>query len=86
MLSLALPLLVSASGVSIEGSVSIRHDPMDAIEEALLANHYDEIILSTLHHTASHWLHVDLPRRVATLGRPLTTVEATSINWPSAQT
>jgi hypothetical protein len=49
---------------------------MDAIEETLYAGDYDEIILSTLPRAVSHWLHIDLPRRVAHLGLPLTTVIA----------
>ncbi|MEP6954461.1 MAG: hypothetical protein ABI950_10425 [Solirubrobacteraceae bacterium] len=76
VLALALPLIRTASGGHAEGSVSIRHDPMDAIEEALIAAHFDEIILSTLPRRVSQWLHVDLPSRVAHLGLPLTTIVA----------
>jgi hypothetical protein len=56
--------------------VSRRHDPMDAIEEALYNADYDEIILSTLPRAVSRWLHIDLPSRVAHLGLPVTTVVA----------
>src|SRR3954452_20327982 len=35
VLALALPLLDEAAGGHIDGAVSIRHDPMDAIEELL---------------------------------------------------
>src|SRR3954453_10069255 len=35
VLALALPLIDEASGARADGTVSIRHDPMDAIEEAL---------------------------------------------------
>ena len=56
--------------------MSPRHDPMDAIEEALHDGDFDEIILSTLPPTVSRWLHLDLPHRVAHLGLPLTTVVA----------
>jgi len=76
VLALALPLIREASGGHADGSVSIRHDPMDAIEEALIAGDFDEIILATLPRRVSHWLHVDLPSRVAHLGLPLTTVVA----------
>lgn len=51
---------------------------MDAIEEALMAASFDEIVLSTLPHHVSRWLHVDLPHRVAHLGLPVTTVTAQS--------
>jgi hypothetical protein len=73
---LAQPLIEDAVGASIECSVSNRQDPMDAIEEALMRSRYDEIILSTLPRSVSRWLHVDLPRRVAHLGVPVTTVIA----------
>jgi hypothetical protein len=76
VLALALPLMEEATSSPVDGSVSTRHDPMDAIEEALAAGKFDEIILSTLPHAVSRWLHVDLPRRVAHLGLPLTTVIA----------
>ena len=75
-LALALPLYEDAAGAPVDGSVSIRHDPMDAIEEALRRADYDEIILSTLPRSVSRWLHLDLPHRVAHLGLPLTTVIA----------
>jgi hypothetical protein len=76
VLALALPLIEEAAGNRAAGSVSIRHDPMDAIEEALHDEDFDEIILSTLPRSVSRWLHIDLPRRVAHLGLPLTTVIA----------
>lgn len=76
VLALALPLIEDAAGGAATGSVSHRHDPMDAIEEALHEGDYHEIILSTLPHRVSRWLHVDLPQRVAHLGLPLTTVTA----------
>ena len=76
VLALALPLIDEAAGTEAGGSVSIRHDPMDAIEEALLSGEFDEIILSTLPRGVSRWLHIDLPSRVSHLGLPLTTVVA----------
>src|SRR5712671_5823370 len=51
VLVLALPLFDEAAGSHTHGSVSIRHDPMDAIEDALRSDRYDEIILSTLPHS-----------------------------------
>ena len=76
VLALALPLIEDAADGAAEGSVSYRHDPMDAIEDALHYGNFHEIILSTLPHSVSRWLHVDLPHRVAHLGLPLTTVIA----------
>jgi uncharacterized membrane-anchored protein len=75
-LALALPLIEDASGGEADGSVSIRHDPMDAIEETIRGGDLHEIILSTLPRSVSRWLHVDLPHRVAHLGLPVTTVTA----------
>lgn len=70
-----LPLVEEAAGGPVDGVVSIRHDPMDAIEETLHAGAgYDEIILFTTPHRIESWLHVDLPHRVAHLGLPVTTV------------
>jgi hypothetical protein len=76
ILALALPLIEEAAGHPADGSVSPRHDPMDAIEETLHEEDFDEIILSTLPRAVSRWLHLDLPRRVAHLGLPVTTVTA----------
>ena len=45
---------------------------------ALDTGDYEEIILSTLPSHVSHWLHVDLPGRVAQLGYPLTTITPAS--------
>src|SRR4051812_39634483 len=72
----ALPPIEEATHRPVDGSVSRRHDPMDAIEEALYEGDFDEIILSTLPRSVSRWLHMDLPRRVAHLGLPVTTVVA----------
>ena len=76
MLERALPLVKAAAGGEATGSVSYRHDPMDAIEEAVHDGSFHEIILSTLPHHLSHWLHVDLPHRLGHLGLPVTTVIA----------
>jgi hypothetical protein len=76
ILHLALPLIDQAAGTPADGVVSLRHDPMDAIEETLREGDFHEIIVSTLPHRVSHWLHSDLPQRVAHLGLPVTTVVA----------
>jgi hypothetical protein len=82
VLALALPLIQEAARSWVDGYVSPRHDPMDAIEEALHDGDFDEIILSTLPRSVSIWLHVDLPHRVGHLGLPVTTVTAAE---PAAQ-
>jgi uncharacterized membrane-anchored protein len=87
VLALALPLIDQAAGGEADASVSIRHDPMDAIEETLQQGKFDEIILSTLPRSVSRWLHVDLPHRISHLGLPVTTVIAGErASGPSAGT
>lgn len=78
VLALTLPFVEQAVGSPVRGSVSIRHDPMDAIEEALHDGDFHEIVLSTLAHNITRWLHLDLPHRVAHLGLPTQTVTAAS--------
>src|SRR4051812_34693829 len=43
-LAAALPLVEEAAGSPVSGSVSIRHDPMDAIEETLREGDFHEVI------------------------------------------
>jgi hypothetical protein len=76
VLALALPLLDEAAGSVVEGRVARSPNAYDDIVAELEARPYDEVILSTLPTHVSHWLHVDLPRRVANLGYPLTTITA----------
>ena len=76
VLELALPFLEEATGGKAGGSISSRHDPMDAIEEALHDGEFHEVIISTLPLHVSRWLHADLPARVEHLGLPVTTVVA----------
>jgi uncharacterized membrane-anchored protein len=76
VLSEALPAIQKAAGAPIHGDVSTRHDAMDAIEEALRAGRYQEIVLAMAPHGPLAWLHLDLPHRIAHLGLPLTTVSA----------
>lgn len=76
VLASSLPPIEKAAGSRVIGSVSIRHDAMDAIEEALIDEPFDEIVLSVAPHGVLSRLHLDLPRRVAHLGIPVTTVDA----------
>jgi uncharacterized membrane-anchored protein len=84
-LELALPQLETAAGRPVEGAVSARHDPMDAIEEALHDGEFHEVIISTLPAHISAWLHTNLPERVRHLGLPVTTVTAPSRQPSDAQ-
>ena len=76
VLALALPLLQEAAGGPVEGSVSIRHDAMDAVEELLRDGEFHEILVATMPRHISHWLHADLPHRLSHTGLPVTTVTA----------
>jgi hypothetical protein len=74
-LALAIPLLEEAAGGRVEGIVG-DFEPLAAVEDAVNAGSYDEVIVSTLPTRVSRWLHLDLPRKVAALGLPVTTVTA----------
>ena len=69
-------MIENAAGGAASGSVSFRHDPMDAVEETLHDSEFHEIIVSTLPRSVSRWLHVDLPHRLSHTGLPVTTVTA----------
>jgi hypothetical protein len=70
----ALPDLEAAAGGRVLGSVSVRHDPMDAIEEILYSEPIDEIFLSVAAHGFSTRLHQDLAHRLHHFGLPVTVV------------
>jgi uncharacterized membrane-anchored protein len=77
VLAQALPLLREPTGGEVAGRVASSPNAYDDIVEELSTGRYREIILETMPSHVSHWLHVDLPERVAHLGYPLTTVPAT---------
>jgi hypothetical protein len=77
VLELALPLLADAAGGPVEGRVGDA-EALAAIQDAVNLGDFDEIIISTLPTRVSRWLHLDLPRKVAGLGLPVTTVTARS--------
>ncbi|MBV9292287.1 MAG: hypothetical protein JO222_07550 [Frankiales bacterium] len=68
----ATPAIERAVGTRVVGSVSIRHDPMDAVEETLHNEPVDEIIVSVAPHGVARWLHQDLPHRLEHFGLPIT--------------
>jgi hypothetical protein len=69
-----LPQLELAAHSPVTGSVSVRHDPMDAIEETLFAEPVDEIILDVPPHQFSSRLHQDLRQRLAHFQIPVVTI------------
>jgi hypothetical protein len=74
----ALPLLSDAAGSQVEGIIG-DPNPLSAIEDAVNAGEYDEIIISTLPRTVSRWLHLDLPHKAQGLGLPVTTVTPSAV-------
>lgn len=72
VLRVALPQLEEAAGGHVIGSVSVQHDPMDAIEHTLHDEPVDEIMLAVTEHALTLRLHQDLEHRLAHLGLPVT--------------
>ena len=70
----ALPGLEQVAGGRVLGSVSVRSDPMDAIEETIFSEPIDEIMLSITPHGLSTRLHQDLAHRLKHFGLPVTVV------------
>jgi len=86
ILELAVPLLEQASGEHVEGVVG-GPDPEAAVRELLAERDVDEILISTLPPRVSRWLRMELPDRLAALGKPvsvITTPEATRPVAPDA--
>ena len=77
LLEESLPLLERAAGSQVEGRLAASPNAFDDIVAELERREYSEIILETVPAHVSHWLHVDLPERLAGLGYPLTTIAAT---------
>lgn len=67
-----LPALEAAAGGRVFGSVSVRHDPVDAIEETILSEPVDEIMLALPPSASTWWMHRDLPSRLRRFGVPVT--------------
>ena len=70
----ALPLLEAAARAPVRGLVDGPH-PFEAIYEAVRAEDFDEVILSTMKRSYSRWVAARLPQRVAALGVQVTTIE-----------
>ncbi len=74
-LELALPLLEQAAGAEVEGLFG-DPEPLAAIQDAVNAHGFDELIISTLPARFSRWLKLDLPSKAEGLGLPVTTITA----------
>lgn len=69
-------------GIDATGEIGDER-PMLAIEDALIAREFDEIVISTLPAGASKWLRQDLPARAARRsGLPVSHVEAEAAPIP----
>lgn len=80
-LALALPLLEDAAGGPVEGLTG-PSDAFLAVQQVTVKRRVDEVIVSTLPQTVSHWLKRDLPARVEKLGLPVTVVTAKQTGRP----
>jgi hypothetical protein len=76
-IELAVPVLEQAVGGPVDAMIGVP-EPLAAIQDAVNLHGFDEIIISTLPTRVSKWLHLDLPRKAAGLGLPVTTVTARS--------
>jgi len=76
LLEETLPQLEQAAGTEVPHRVAKSPNAFDDITDELRRSPYDEIILETPPSHLSHRLHVELPQRIAHLGYPLTTIEA----------
>ncbi len=74
VLQAALPTLEDDAGGPVIGSVSVRHDPMDAIEETMYNEPVDEIMIDVPAHRLSSLLHQDLEHRLGHLHVPVIAV------------
>jgi uncharacterized membrane-anchored protein len=77
LLAEALPSLEEAAGAKVGGRVASSPNAYDDIVAELETDAYTEVILETPPAHGTHWLHVDLADRVAHLGYPLVTIDAT---------
>jgi hypothetical protein len=72
-----LPAFQDAAGGPVLASVSVRYDPMDAVEEVLFSEPIDEVVLDVPSHAWATALHQDLPHRLHHYGVAITTVPRT---------
>jgi hypothetical protein len=73
-LDTAVSQLEKVSHAPVIGSVSVRHDAMDAIEETLFSEPIDEILIDVPAHHIATWFHQDLQQRLAHFKIPVVTI------------
>jgi hypothetical protein len=83
-LELAIPLLEEAAGSAVTPLIGCS-DALLAVERALVHEHFDEVIVSTLPEPVSQWLKRDLPSRIERLELPVTVVRAKEARRPLHQ-
>jgi hypothetical protein len=66
-----LPQLERAAGARVIGSVSVRHDPAEAIEETVLSEPVDEILVALPDAGTKSRLHRDLLHRLGRFEVPV---------------
>jgi nucleotide-binding universal stress UspA family protein len=72
----ALVERLRATGLPVKEAIIGDPDPLAAITDACNRDSYDELIVSTLPHHLSKWLHLDLQRKAEhATGLPVTSVE-----------
>jgi nucleotide-binding universal stress UspA family protein len=72
----ALVERLRAAGLPVKEAIVGDPDPLAAIQDACNRASYDELIVSTLPHHLSKWLHLDLQRKAEhATGLPVTSVE-----------
>lgn len=71
----AIPLLSVAAHAEVNSMIG-SHNPVAAVADALNLHGFDEVVVSMLQPRVSRWLHLDLARKVAAMGAPVTTVLA----------
>lgn len=65
------------AGIPVTGAIVGDPDPLAAIEDATNLASYDELIVSTLPHRLSKWLHLDIESKAAdATGLPVKSVVA----------
>jgi hypothetical protein len=74
-----VPALEESTGAHVVGSVSVRHDPMDAVEEVLFSEPVDEIMVAVPVHRLARLTHQTLDHRLAHFGIPITVIHDTPV-------